>query len=663
MNRYLKIATVLICTVTALSAWAGPPYTTQMIGGNGGYGVTTQSEWLMVGEPEICRVHVYKLDYDTMLYGDGDGTPGVEFQTLAPDAGNGNCDNVKNRGYGEVVSIDGDLLVVGAPDAKGAEAIALYGETLAADDGSVFLYEYDGTSWTQLAQTFEARNDLGEPLNQEGAEFGSAVAIDGDLMAIGSRAEGTAFQGALYIYRVNRTLNTATQVAKLTGVNPGDTLGWSVTIWEEQILAGVPGYDIPGSPSIVDGGAAYLYEMDGNVPVPDPDNPITTHVDGWVATPLNVGKEVSNGEFIGLLAGQTASYPVERNELDEVVPKFEYTRSAGGDVSQSEGVSAFGIFGEGVDIYPDVLNDNAAQRENYHLEIDLSGAGTSTGMAEDIKIYKEFVAVNDNSGAVGGQVQVLQFPCNYGGELTRLTYELVTVPCNVPPGTTVEQAFNADIFPGACSGTPCGVLGRYGTNWVVYGQNDDFTSPQPTVLLSASTPVQPGKGYWIVADASKKPAGQPVYWNVDESIFTSPASARIPLTTGSNPRGGALAPDVGGYYEVDLPTNIPTSQTVGVLLGNPFGRSFRWSQTYVQLQGLINQAFLVGTVNLVNPLFSVNAYIYNPDSTEGQPYDTVATTPGFSEVIPVNKGFWIRMRHGGLTGATTFRSLWLPYSK
>ena len=87
---------------------------------------------------------------------------------------------------------------------------------------------------------------------------------------------------------------------------------------------------------------------------------ITTYVPGW-APPHNVGKEVSNGEFIGLLAGQ-ASYPVERDEFDQVVPKFEYTRSNGGDVSQSEGVSAFGILGEGVDIYPDVLNDNATQR-------------------------------------------------------------------------------------------------------------------------------------------------------------------------------------------------------------------------------------------------------------------------------------------------------------
>jgi hypothetical protein len=66
-------------------------------------------------------------------------------------------------------------------------------------------------------------------------------------------------------------------------------------------------------------------------------------------------------------------------------------------------------------------------------------------------------------------------------------------------------------------------------------------------------------------------------------ICESPEDARIPLTTGSNPQGAALAPDVAGYYQVDLPDNIPTNQTVGVLLGNPYGRSFRWSQSYVQL--------------------------------------------------------------------------------
>ena len=57
----------------------------------------------------------------------------------------------------------------------------------------------------------------------------------------------------------------------------------------------------------------------------------------------------------------------------------------------------------------------------------------------------------------------------------------------------------------------------------------------------------------------------------------------------------------------------------------------------------------------------MTAYIYNPNSAEGQPYDTVANTPGFSETVPVNKGFWIRMNQGVF--GINFASLWLPYSK
>ena len=118
------------------------------------------------------------------------------------------------------------------------------------------------------AQTLEAVDQALEPLGQGGAEFGSAVAIDGDLMAIGSRAEAAvagAGAGAIYVYRVDRTNHSAVQVAKLFGEHAGDALGSAVTIWQEQILAGAPFYDIPvpGSPSITDGGAAYLYEMTG----------------------------------------------------------------------------------------------------------------------------------------------------------------------------------------------------------------------------------------------------------------------------------------------------------------------------------------------------------------------------------------------------------------
>ena len=114
-----------------------------------------------------------------------------------------------------MVSLDGDLLVVGAPFAKGAAAARVYPDPLAADDGTVFLYQYNGTSWVQLAQSFEALNAFGQPLGQAnaaaatpGAEFGSAVAIDGDLMAIGSRGEGTVVgAGAIYVYRVDRTIH------------------------------------------------------------------------------------------------------------------------------------------------------------------------------------------------------------------------------------------------------------------------------------------------------------------------------------------------------------------------------------------------------------------------------------------------------------------------
>ena len=153
-------------------------------------------------------------------------------------------------------------------------------------------------------------------------------------------------------------------------------------------------------------------------------------------------------------------------------------------------------------------------------------------------------------------------------------------------------------------------------------------------------------------------------------IAPGPDAARIPLTgvrtplnpVGSNPRGGPLAADVGGYYSVDLPDSIPEDVTLGVLLGNPFGRSFRWSQAYVQAAPGQTGAFPVGTVSAEFPLGSVSiaAYIYNPDIVVGQPYEAVANTPGFGEEIPVNKGFWIRMRHGA---GATFTGLWVPYSK
>jgi hypothetical protein len=658
MKQTLKTLTLLSLLVSLPLAWAGPAYENQLITGNGGFGVASQGEWLIVGEPSTCIAHTYRLDYDTMLYGDGNGTPGVPFQDVR--GSNTACPSVLDRGFGEVVAIDGDTMVVGAPQAKSPKTKSKIGKKN-GNNGTVFIFQFNGILWVPVTQAFTTQAD-------DGSEFGSAVSISGDLIAVGARFdEGNAVEsGGVYLYRWDPDAQPPIrQIAFIPGENIGDVFGNAVSIWVEklaggtqgtqQVMVGAPGYDTI-VPAIENAGAAYLYEMNGDTPVEI--DFITINVDAGWDDPQAVGTEVSVGADLSLLAG-LAAYPMQR-VLGNLEPKFQYTRSQGGDVSQSEGVSAFGINTIGVDIYPNVLNDNADQRSNYHLEIELNGGGPTDGLAEDIRLYKDIVAVNDNAN---NGVHSLFFPCGYGGELKAYEWKMVSIPCGLPAGTTVEEAFNADIFPGLCDieegDEACGVLGEYGVGWEVWEQTTDFTSLQPTLLLSAGDLVVNGKGYWIITDAAAKEPGQPVYWNVDESTST----LRTVFDPADDP-GFARPEEVAGYKRIDLDVNMPVDEPAYVLLGNPFSRPFQWPNVGVTITSFLESTTApVEDANAIPFQYSITGYLQKPEYDEANPYIAMTNTPGFGGTtqVPVNAGFWIAINPGPDQVSTD--SLWIPFEK
>ena len=95
-----------------------------------------------------------------------------------------------NRGFGTAVDIDGDYAVVGSP---------LDGSTMASA-GSVYIYKYDGASWTEQARL--------EPSDIAASyAFGSAVKIDGDYIAISATGAINSGNrtGAVYIFHRSGT--------------------------------------------------------------------------------------------------------------------------------------------------------------------------------------------------------------------------------------------------------------------------------------------------------------------------------------------------------------------------------------------------------------------------------------------------------------------------
>ena len=156
-------------------------------------------------------------------------------QTLVPlslDAGDA---------LGASLSIDGDRCLAGAPKT----------DTAGADTGNARLFERNANTglWTEVE--ILVATDA-----QPGDEFGTAVALSGDVALVGAPREDSAGSeaGAAYIYRRDPTTGVWIQEQKIvaTDTATGDRFGTSVALEGDLAVIGATG---PGFGA----GAAYVY--------------------------------------------------------------------------------------------------------------------------------------------------------------------------------------------------------------------------------------------------------------------------------------------------------------------------------------------------------------------------------------------------------------------
>ncbi|HYC78655.1 MAG TPA: GC-type dockerin domain-anchored protein [Phycisphaerales bacterium] len=139
--------------------------------------------------------------------------------------------------YGQVVALDGTTAMVAAPRSL---------------NGVVVPYRFDGTQWERF-QPLEASDGM------EGDNFGAAVAVDVPHAVVGApNSDGAGERsGSAYVFERNRFLNWV-QVSRLapTDLGPDDRFGSAVAIRGDLIAVGAPG---PGINFPTHTGAVYLY--------------------------------------------------------------------------------------------------------------------------------------------------------------------------------------------------------------------------------------------------------------------------------------------------------------------------------------------------------------------------------------------------------------------
>ncbi len=144
--------------------------------------------------------------------------------------------------FGYAVSIDGDYIVVGAPDE----------DTRAIDAGSVYVFRrVNDTNITQIDHLTADNAGAND-------HFGHSVAISGDYIIVGAHYEDTGGSnaGSAYLFRRYGDSNIS-QIAQLTADSPSDNdwFGYSVAIDGDRMVVGAHRADTNGT----DSGSAYVF--------------------------------------------------------------------------------------------------------------------------------------------------------------------------------------------------------------------------------------------------------------------------------------------------------------------------------------------------------------------------------------------------------------------
>lgn len=154
--------------------------------------------------------------------GDGACAPSQSQATplgrlTAGDAGEGDQ-------MGGAIAVSGSWMAIGADldDDRGDDA------------GAVYMFEREGDGWVERQKLVASDGDM-----QDG--FGTAVALDGDLLVVGSPNAGTPAAGAAYVFTRDGT--NWTEAARLIGGTPqvDDLFGRAVAVRGDRIGVGAPG--------------------------------------------------------------------------------------------------------------------------------------------------------------------------------------------------------------------------------------------------------------------------------------------------------------------------------------------------------------------------------------------------------------------------------------
>jgi hypothetical protein len=347
----------------------------------------TQQAYLKAGYPDEWDLFGYSVDIsgDTIVGASGEESDGsgeenddlsnagaafvfVREGTTWTQQAYLKASNVESYdAFGCSVAISGDRIVVGA---KGEDSDGSGEENNDAGvSGAVYVFERDGSTWTQ--QAYLKASNVG--VNDE---FGESVAISWSTVVVGARGEdsdgtgeannGASWAGAAYVFVDNGSGWTQQAYLKASNADADDNFGNFVAITLETIVIGArcEGSDgsNPEDNSAECAGAAYVFERSGTIwtqqaylKASNVEAGDTIVVGAWTEDGDGSGEEDNSSEDSG------AAYVFSRSE--SVWSQIAYLKAANVDAEDAFGVPV-AIFGNTVVVGAQAEDSDGTGQDN-----------------------------------------------------------------------------------------------------------------------------------------------------------------------------------------------------------------------------------------------------------------------------------------------------------
>lgn len=155
-------------------------------------------------------------------------------------------DGASDDRFGWEVSLSDDTVVIGAwrDDDNGT------------DSGAVYIFVRSGSTWTEQAKLLPSDGAMGD-------RFGFSVSLSGNSVVVGAPGDADygAYSGSTYVFVRNGTIWTEQDKLNASDSGAGDSFGYSVSMSGDIMIVGAYDDDDNGS----DSGSAYAFLRTGTI--------------------------------------------------------------------------------------------------------------------------------------------------------------------------------------------------------------------------------------------------------------------------------------------------------------------------------------------------------------------------------------------------------------